>query len=143
MPGDLPVNQTGTGLLKIKKMEIWKDIENYEGLYKVSNTGKVCAYDRITGCRSGGKQLRRGRILKLNDNGMGYKSVELRKNKKKKRVYIHILVAKHFIPLTEITKTEINHKDGIKQNNHAENLEWCNRSENMVHYFNNFYKRVI
>ena len=120
-------------------MEIWKDIENYEGLYKISNHGRVVVSDRISGSKCGSKQLRKGKMLKINDNGNGYKSIELRKGIKRERVYIHILVARSFIKITDNTKTEVNHKDGIKHNNHYENLEWCNRSENMVHYFNNFY----
>ncbi len=102
--------------------EIWKDIKGYEGLYQVSNYGKV-------------KSLKRNneKILKVfSDNN--YLNVDLFKNKKKRRYKVHRLVAIAFIPNID-KKTEVNHIDGDKENNFVGNLEWCTSSENMQHAF--------
>lgn len=100
-------------------MENWKPILGYEGLYLVSDEGKVM--NALT-----------GRVLKERDNGSGYKKVELWKNHKGKRMYIHRLVAISFINNPE-GKTEVNHIDGNPKNNKAENLEWVSSSENTKH----------
>ena len=100
--------------------EIWKDIPNYKGLYQVSNLGKV-------------KSLYgKGKILKPNIDKDGYERVALCKEKKRKDLFVHRLVAITFIPNLE-NKSQINHIDGNKQNNCVDNLEWCSCKENIVH----------
>ena len=99
--------------------EIWKDVIGYEDLYLISNYGNVY-----------GKKHKR--ILKETDNGHGYKKVILCKKQKVKNYYIHRLVAINFLP-TNKDKKFINHKDGLKYNNSLNNLEWCTKSENMIH----------
>ncbi len=99
--------------------EIWKDVENYEGLYQVSNLGRV-------------KSLITNKILKP-DIGL-YKVVRLYKNKKGKRVYVHRLVASSFI-INSDNKPMVNHIDGNKLNNKIENLEWVTCQENNRHAF--------
>lgn len=101
--------------------EIWKDIEGYEGLYQVSNLGRVKS------------KLRKGRILKP-INTKKYYSVILCKNSTTKEIYVHRLVAYAFIPNPQ-NKPFINHIDGNKQNNYVENLEWCTQSENCRHAY--------
>lgn len=101
--------------------EVWKDIKGYEGLYKVSNTGKVKSFQR-----------NREKFLSDKYYENGYLRASLSKNKKKKKVLIHRLVAETFIPNPE-NKPEVNHIDGNKRNNNVSNLEWCTRCENVNH----------
>lgn len=96
--------------------EIWKDIENYEGLYQVSNLGNV--YSHYS-----------NRLLNPFTNTYGYLRVMLTKNGHAMNVAIHRLVGNHFIPnLNELP--QINHKDEDKSNNHVSNLEWCTNKYN-------------
>lgn len=91
--------------------EIWKDIEGYEGLYQVSNMGRV-------------KSVRKNIILKNKIESNGYERVHLYKNKGYKHFLIHRLVANAFIPNTD-NLPQVNHKDENKANNRVDNLEWC------------------
>jgi hypothetical protein len=102
--------------------EIWKDINGTDGLYQISNLGRVKSF-----CR--GKE----RILKIHDNGKGYYIVSL--GRKRKDVKVHRLVAKEFIPNPK-NKKEVNHIDGNTKNNSVNNLEWVTHSENCIHYTN-------
>lgn len=106
--------------------EIWKDVKDYEGIYKVSNYGNVISYAR-NGTRGGEKD-------KIERHG--YYRVKLWKNKQVKTFSIHRLVAQAFVP-NPLGKPQVNHKDGNKKNNYFENLEWCSASENMVHAYKN------
>lgn len=101
--------------------EIWKDITGYEGLYKVSNLGRV-------------KSLRNNMILK--PGGERYLQVVLVNNKKKKYFYVHRLVATAFIKNVNNLPC-INHIDENPNNNYVKNLEWCTRE-----YNNNYGKRT-
>ena len=100
-------------------MEIWKDIEGYEGIYQVSNLGRT-------------KRLYKNdkeKILKPFSNKDGYLIVNLCKEGKVKSRSVHRLVAQAFIPNPE-NKPEVNHKDENKSNNKVENLEWVTSKEN-------------
>lgn len=99
--------------------EIWKDIEGYEGLYQVSNLGRVT---RVT----------TNRILKSSKHVSGYLMVNLSKNSVTSHQRIHRLVAQAFIPNPE-NKPDINHVDEDKTNNNVNNLEWSTRKENCNH----------
>lgn len=99
--------------------EIWKDIEGYEGLYQVSNLGRV-------------KRFTSGRILKDCKITGGYIGVNLSKNSIKSTKKIHRLVSQAFIPNPE-NKPEVNHIDENKSNNNVNNLEWVTRKENNNH----------
>lgn len=104
--------------------EIWKDIPNYEGIYQISNKGRVKSLTRTIGtCK------RRDKIIIPKDNGTGYYKVNLYKNGKHKNHYIHKLVASVFIS-NENNKPCINHKDYNRKNNNVENLEWVSYKEN-------------
>ena len=95
--------------------EIWKDIEGYEGLYQVSNLGRVKSL--------GVDKWHKGRVIKPQFDGLKhYLFVQLYKNKKSKRFNIHRLVAKAFIPNPN-NLPQVNHKDEVKTNNNARNLE--------------------
>lgn len=105
--------------------EIWKDIEDYEGLYQVSNTGKVRSLDRIDDI---GRKIK-GRILADRFDKKGYLSVALNKNAKTKYKKVHRLVAEAFIPNLK-KLPQINHKNEIKTDNNVGNLEWCSNKYN-------------
>jgi len=102
--------------------EIWKDIEDYEGLYKISNLGRVKTLGR--------QRVKEG--IKKTEICKGYERLILSKNKKQKHYFIHRLVAKAFIPNPNNLKI-INHKDENKLNNNVENLEWCTQRYNLCY----------
>ena len=99
--------------------EIWCPIKGFEGLYEVSDKGRV-------------RSLKFGkeRILKSVRMQKGYLTVGLYKNGDEKRCYVHRLVAKTFIPNPQ-NLPEVNHKDENKENNSVKNLEWCDQKYNI------------
>lgn len=99
--------------------EIWRSIPNYEGLYEISNFGRV-------------KSLKRNIIRKAHPDGSGYLKIDLYKNNIQKTFKIHRLVAIVFIKNLE-GYTQVNHIDGNILNNKVTNLEWCTPSENIKH----------
>jgi len=113
----------------------WKDIKGFEGLYEISNTGKVRSKDREITYSNGRVHKYKGEEKKIQvRKKTGYNTVNLFKNQKYVQKYVHILVAEAFIPEEE-GKTQINHKDGNKSNNTVENLERCTPKENIQHAF--------
>ena len=110
------------------KTEVWKDIQGYEGLYQVSNKGRVRSIDRLIIQKSGGNKCRKGQLLKPTVQN-GYYKVALAKYNKKTNFRVHRLVADAFIPNPN-NWSFINHIDENKSNNNAENLEWCTRQYN-------------
>ena len=116
--------------------EIWKDIEGYEGTYQVSNTEKVKRLKTLIKCKNGHNFTLKEHYMYLNDKGGNYLTVNLNKENKVKRLYVHRLVAKAFIENID-NKLEVNHIDGDKHNNKVTNLEWVTRSENLKHAWDN------
>lgn len=110
-------------------VEVWKDVPGYEGLYQVSNLGNVRSLDRYVDY---GKTtaFRKGRIMKQGKATGGYLQVELFKNKISSTRLVHRLVAEAFVTNIE-NLSEVNHKDENKENNCADNLEWCARKYNI------------
>ena len=115
-------------------MEIWKDIKNYEGLYQVSNLGRVKSLDRKvrTGIKHNEYKIAKGKILKLNQKRNGYLTADLCKNGNVKTISVHRLVANAFIP-NPFNKEQVNHINAKKYDNRVKNLEWCTAEENRNH----------
>ena len=108
--------------------ERWLPIPDYEGWYDVSNWGRV---RRIKAYNS----THVGRILKQSNDGRGYMEVCLCKNGEHHIARAHRLVMSAFVGLCP-EGSEVNHKDGVKTNNHLDNLEYVTRSENAIHSHN-------
>lgn len=102
---------------EVNMVEVWKDVVGYEGLYSISNYGKV-------------KNKKRNNIRKLRLNTDGYFDVCLHKKGIPKMHLVHRLVAAAFIGLSI---KPINHKDGDKLHNSVLNIEYCTAKENMNH----------
>lgn len=118
--------------MEVKKylFEEWRDVAGYEGLYEVSNFGRVRSVDRYVsrGCK--GAVLFKGKILKKRTNIDGHITVQLYdKNHNVKTAFVHRLVAEAFIPNPE-NLPFVNHKDERPKNNFVENLEWCSHVYN-------------
>lgn len=111
--------------------EVWRDIGGYEGLYQVSNFGRVRSLDRQAW---NGKVWhdKKGVFLSLREHNAGYLSVALSKEGKIDYFLVHRLVGEAFLE-RGLDKSEVNHIDENKHNNHVENLEWVTPKENMNH----------
>ena len=107
--------------------EIWKDIEGFEGLYQVSNLGRVKSLVR--------PYRRTEKILTPTDNGQGYLIVGLRIPGSVKGMLVHRLVMQAFGPIDNKDEMSVNHKDFNTHNNKLENLEWCTHLENNQHFW--------
>lgn len=103
--------------------EEWRDIKGYEGLYQVSNLGRVRSLDRIIKFKSSSR-FHKGQIISIKNSKTGYCLVNLHRNSKQKMFLIHRLVAQAFIDNPEDLPC-VNHKDENKLNNQVDNLEWC------------------
>lgn len=114
--------------------EIWEDIPGYEGLYQVSNHGRVKCLPKVwfSGMGNNIKRSLPERIKGVRSTGNGYNQTTLHKDGVAINYTIHRLVAQSFIPNPD-NKPQINHKDGNKKNNHVSNLEWCTSAENVNH----------
>lgn len=113
--------------------EIWKPCKDYEGLYEVSNLGRVRSCDKQV-WNGNGYYFKKGAIKKLIYRDDGYVTVNLYKNNKGKNKRVHRLVAHAFINNPKpLEYNDVNHIDCDRTNNRVENLEWCNPLENHRH----------
>jgi len=115
-------------------IEVWKDIPGYEGAYQVSNFGRIRSLDRtIEQLSRYGTIIKRklkGRLLKLSKCSNGYLQVSLGAG----NLYrVHQLVAQVFVEGD--TTLQVNHKNGNKKDNYADNLEWITCSDNHLHAY--------
>lgn len=108
-------------------VETWRDIAGYEGIYQVSNHGRVKT---------------RKKIKTPQKNNRGYMTIMLYKNDGGRHFLIHRLVAQAFIPNPE-NKATVNHKDGVRSNNKLDNLEWATYNENNLHMYKNGRKSAL
>ena len=104
------------------QQERWKDIDGYDGMYQVSDLGRV-------------RSLKFGktRLLRPGKTKDCYFIVQLWRNGQGKVLLVHRLVAQAFIPNDDETKIYINHRDECKQNNKVSNLEWCTAQYNLTY----------
>lgn len=118
--------------------EVWVPIAGYEGLYEVSDLGRVRSLDRevaTLGPRNRTSKRLRGKLLSQTLNkGTGYLSVSLSRDGRVRRKDTHTLVARAFCD-GEMPGMEVNHDDGVKGNNRADNLEWVTSSRNNEHAY--------
>lgn len=105
----------------------WKDLLGYEGIYRISNYGDILS-------------IKTNKILKTHINKKGYVGVCLTKDKKEKYNTIHRLVALTF--LGNKPHLQVNHINGIKNDNFVDNLEWCSPSENLKHSYHNLNRKA-
>lgn len=116
--------------------EIWKPVVGYEGLYEVSNLGRVRSHGRYRRGRNGGKRFCPGRILNPILNDAGYPLVNLYANAdttSSRIERVHRLVAMAFLGAPPEGKDEVNHLNGDKADARPENLEWVTHAENSAH----------
>lgn len=117
------------------KVEEWRDVKDYEGLYEVSSCGLIRSLPR-NGTSKNGRVLKPGIIYN------GYRQVVLGRYGEKSSKLVHRLVAQAFIENPK-NKPAVNHKDGNPGNNSVENLEWVSHEENIMHKSNGFVHCVI
>lgn len=115
----------------ITENEVWKSVNGYEGHYEVSNQGNVRSLDWFVDNGNGG-HIRKGQSIKPSVNGVGYRTVTLRKNGGSIKKQVSRLVAATFIENPE-NKKQVNHISGIKTQDNVENLEWSTPCENLEH----------
>ena len=109
--------------------EVWRPIKGYEGLYEVSNFGRVRSLDRFINGKNGYQHIVKGRILSQRKMKTGYITVHLSKYGIDERLTVHRLVATAFIP-NPLNLPQVNHRDEDKTNNSVWNLEWCTSEYN-------------
>ena len=117
-------------------VEVWKDIQDFEGLYQVSSFGRVKSLARLRQTRNGRFAPKRELILKQKISKSGYCVLNLCKNSVKYHFSVHRLVAQAFLENPE-HKPTVNHKDSNKLNNSVSNLEWSTSTEQMNHAVTN------
>lgn len=115
---------------------IWKEIKGFEGDYEVSNSGLIRSVEAVIVKSNSRKYTRKSKTLKPAKDARGYLRVAFSICGKLTTLKVHRLVAEAYIPNPE-NKPQVNHKDGIKDNNNDWNLEWATQAENVDHAMKN------
>lgn len=115
--------------------EIWKDVPNYEGIYQVSNLGRIKSLYFTSNIYK--KKFYKEKILKPKKGKDNNLRIELWKDKKHKTVLLHRLIATTFLENLIDTNMTVNHKNGNRLDNRVENLEWLSRADNIRYGFQN------
>lgn len=122
--------------MTLTEQEVWKPMDEFDNDYAVSNLGRFKSLERdIIRTNNGLKEVKqhiKERIIKGQQDAYGYVTLTIRN----KQMKAHRLVAKYFVE-NPLNKTQVNHKNGVKYDNRAENLEWCTHEENMKHLYLN------
>lgn len=113
-------------------MDSWMDIKDYEGYYKVNKNGIVKSLDRKVPDKRLGVRNIKGITLIRHTTKFGYVFVQLWKDKKQKNIFVHRILAETYID-NPFNKSDVNHKNGVRNDNRICNLEWMTRSENAKH----------
>jgi len=124
-----------------REIEVWRPVIGFEDLYEISSYGRLKRLAGYSHRKRAGyiddKVFHKECILKSHYNHKGYIHNTLSRSVngviKRKRVLLHRLVGESFLPIPPKGKNQINHKNGVKDDNYFENLEWCNNSENQKH----------
>ena len=116
--------------------EIWKSVKNYDGFYEVSNRGNLRSLDRVSATSAGVIKRTKGKVLKNTFKNNGYLTVMFSVQGISKRCHVHRIVAEAFIG-NPLIKPMVNHKNGNKKDNCADNLEWVTHCENVKHAVKN------
>lgn len=113
----------------------WIEISDYPGRFMVSEDGRIKSLSRIVNRRNGSHHVTKEIIKAQRINKFGYCTIYLSIDKNYRHLFVHRIVAEHFISKRPSDKHFVNHKDGNKQNNHYTNLEWVTVSENHKHAY--------
>lgn len=111
--------------------EIWKDVVGHEGFYKVSNKGRIISYHPVPHNKKS-RDTPAPRLLKPRLTPPTYLSVQFHAGGKSKNALVHRVVAEAFIPNPKALRC-VNHKNSIRTDNRADNLEWVTHKENTAH----------
>lgn len=112
--------------------EIWKDVVGWEESHEVSNLGRIRTKDRVMSSRGGSEAHVTQKIKKTYFDKDGYERVSLYEDNRTKLLGVHRIVAEAFIPNPD-NLPQVNHINGIKADNNAENLEWISNKGNIRH----------
>lgn len=115
-----------------------KPVKNFEGLYTVSDDGRVFSVERKVNVNGHGKQKSKtikGKELSIQTDTKGYSFVVLSKGGVSKSYRVHRILMESFSPMDGSDSLDVNHKNGIKTDNRVANLEWLTRSQNLVHRY--------
>lgn len=119
----------------------WRPVRGFEGVYEVGSNGALRSVDReVAREGSQGSLTKKGQFLSPQVTPKGYLRIQLQDGEKWKNAMVHRLVAEAFVENPD-GKPEVNHKNGIKWDNHPENLEWVTSSENQVHAYDTGLKK--